>query len=110
MRLEAEPDVVEPSLLAPPLPGGLLLVPTLVSEDATQRCVRIANLSVEDCVLPSRTPVAVSHAAGGIENDDHHSLQRDDHHRGARNKRQRHLRPPTSCAQQICSRILQGRR
>ena len=33
------------SPLAQPPPGGLLLVPTLVSEDATQRCVRIANLS-----------------------------------------------------------------
>ena len=53
--------------LAQPLPGGLLLVPTLVSEDATQCCVRIANLSEEDYILPSRTPVAVFHAIDGVE-------------------------------------------
>ena len=40
------------SPLAQPLPGGLLLVPTLVSEEATQRCIRIANLSEEDYILP----------------------------------------------------------
>ena len=58
------------SPLAQPLPGGLLLVPTLVSEDATQRCVRIANLSEEDYILPSRTPVAVQQAIDGIESDE----------------------------------------
>ena len=57
-------------LLASPLPGGLLLVPTFVSEDATQRCVCIANLSEEDYILPSRTPVAVLHAIGGVESDE----------------------------------------
>ena len=57
------------SPLAQPLPGGLLLMPTLVSEDARQRCVRIANLSEEDYILPSRTPVAVLHAIDGAEND-----------------------------------------
>ena len=48
------------SPLAQPPPGGLLLVPTLVSEDATQRCVRIADLSEEDYILPSRTPCSTS--------------------------------------------------
>ena len=58
------------SPLVQPLPGGLLFVPTLVSEDATQRCVRIANLSEEDYILPSRTPVAVQQAIDGIESDE----------------------------------------
>ena len=58
------------SLLAQPFTGGLLLVPTLVSEDARQRCVRDANLLEEDCILPSRTPVPILHVADGIENDE----------------------------------------
>ena len=58
------------SPLAQPLPVGLLLVPTFVSEDATQRCVRIADLSEEDYILPSRTPVAVLHAIDGVESDE----------------------------------------
>ena len=58
------------SPLAQPLPGGLLLVPTLVSEDATQRCVRIANLSEENYILPSRTPVAILHVIDGAESDE----------------------------------------
>ena len=58
------------SPLAQPPPGGLLLVPTLVSEDATQRCVRIADLSEEDYILPSRTPVALLYAIDGVESDE----------------------------------------
>ena len=58
------------SPLAQPLPGSLLLVLTLVSEDATQRCDRIANLSEEDCILPSRTSLAVLHAVDSIESDE----------------------------------------
>ena len=58
------------SPLAQPLPGGLLLIPTLVSGDATQRCVRLANLSAEDYTLARRTPVAVLHAVDGIESDE----------------------------------------
>ena len=58
------------SPLAQPLPGSLLLVLTLVSEDATQRCDRIANLSEEDCILPSCIPVVVLHADDGTKNDE----------------------------------------
>ena len=58
------------SPLAQPLPRGLLLIPTLVSGDATQRCVRLANLSAEDYILARRTPVAVLHAVDGIESDE----------------------------------------
>ena len=36
------------SPLAQPLPRGLLLIPTLVSGDATQSCVSLANLSAEE--------------------------------------------------------------
>lgn len=66
------------SPLAQPLPGGLLLIPTLMSEDATQHCVCIAELSEEDYILLSRTPVAVLYAIDGVESEttaDHHSLQ-----------------------------------
>ena len=45
-------------------------MPTLVSEDAIQRCVRIANLSEEDYILPSHTPVAVLHTIDGVESDE----------------------------------------
>ena len=58
------------SPLAQLLPVGLLLIPTLVSEDATQCCVRIANLSEEDCILPSCIPVVVLHADDGTKNDE----------------------------------------
>ena len=58
------------SPLAQPLPRGLLLIPTLVSGDATQRCVRLANLSAEDYILARRTPVAVLHVVDGIESDE----------------------------------------
>ena len=58
------------SPLAQPLPRGLLLIPTLVSGDATQRCVRLANLSAEDYILARRTPVVVLHAVDGIESDE----------------------------------------
>ena len=58
------------SPLAQPLPRGLLLIPTLVSGDATQRCVRLANLSAEDYILARGTPVAVLHAVDGIERDE----------------------------------------
>ena len=44
-------------------------MPTLVNEDATQCCVRVANLSEEDYILLSRTPVAVLHAIDGVESD-----------------------------------------
>ena len=55
------------SPLVQPLPGGLLLVPTPMSEDATQPSVRIVNLLEEDYILLSHTPVAVLHAIDGIE-------------------------------------------
>ena len=58
------------SPLAQPLPRGLLLIPTLVSGDVTQRCMRLANLSAEDYILARRTPVAVLHAVNGIESDE----------------------------------------
>lgn len=45
-------------------------MPTLVNEDATQHCVHIANLSEEDYILPSRTPVAVQQAIDGVESDE----------------------------------------
>ena len=45
-------------------------MPILVSEDATQRCVRIANLSEEDYILPSHTPAAVLQAIDGVESDE----------------------------------------
>ena len=58
------------SPMAQPLPRGLLFIPTLVSGNATQRCVRLANLSAEDYILARRTPVAVLHAVDGIESDE----------------------------------------
>ena len=79
------------SPLAQPLPRGLLLIPTLVSGDATQRCVRLANLSAEDYILARRTPVAVLHAVDGIESDDgcadYDDLQRDDRLHGTLHRR-----------------------
>ena len=41
-----------------------------MSADATQRCVRLANLSAEDYILARRTPVAVLHAVDGIESNE----------------------------------------
>ena len=57
------------SPLAQPLPGGLLLDPTPMSEDATQPCIHIVNLLEEDYILLSHTPVAVLHAINGIKSD-----------------------------------------
>ena len=53
------------SPLAQPLPRGLLLIPTLVSGDATERCVRRGLYILARC-----TPVAVLHAVDGIESDE----------------------------------------
>ena len=64
----SRPLLASPS--AQPLPRGLLLIPTLVSGDATQRCVRLANLSSADYILARRTPVAVLHAVDGTESDE----------------------------------------
>ena len=50
------------SPLAQPLPGGLMVIPTLVSKDHSRRYIRVANLTQEDSHLPARTPIAVLHA------------------------------------------------
>ena len=57
------------SPLAQPLPGGLMVIPTLVSKDHSSRYIRVANLTQEDCHLPARTPIAVLHA---VEPEDSH--------------------------------------
>ena len=61
------------SFLAAPLktrlPGGLVLVPTLVS-GGSNKFVRVANLSVEDYSLRPRTPVALLERIDGIESDE----------------------------------------
>ncbi|KAK7478085.1 hypothetical protein BaRGS_00030691, partial [Batillaria attramentaria] len=56
--------------LGQPLPGGLVVVPTLLEGDSKHRFVRMANLSPEDVLLPARTPVAWLHAVDGIEEDE----------------------------------------
>ena len=53
--------------LAHSLPGGLLLVPTLVSADPYKRFLRIANLMDTDVTLPTRTPLATLHAVEDVE-------------------------------------------
>ena len=58
------------SPLAQPLPSGLLMVPTLISSDPYSRFVRVANLSDEDVLLPSRTPVAVLQAIYSLDSSD----------------------------------------
>ncbi|KAK7500501.1 hypothetical protein BaRGS_00008408, partial [Batillaria attramentaria] len=58
------------SPLAQPLPRGLLLIPTLVSDQPSQRYVRLVNITSEDCILPARTPVAQLHAASCFEGQD----------------------------------------
>ena len=58
------------SPLAQPLPSGLLMVPTLISSDPYSRFVRVANLSDEDVLLPSRTPVAVLQAIDSVDSSD----------------------------------------
>ncbi|KAK7488583.1 hypothetical protein BaRGS_00020200, partial [Batillaria attramentaria] len=58
------------SPLAQPLPQGLLLIPTLVSDQPSQRYVRLVNITSEDCILPARTPVAQLHAASCFEGQD----------------------------------------
>ncbi|KAL8586473.1 hypothetical protein ACOMHN_050068 [Nucella lapillus] len=55
------------SPLSKPLPGSLLLIPTLVSKDPSARFVRIANLSSEDHFLPTRSPVAVLETVDSVE-------------------------------------------
>nr|KAG5706518.1 hypothetical protein BaRGS_028689 [Batillaria attramentaria] len=56
--------------LGQPLPGGLVVVPTLLEGDNKHRFVRMANMSPEDVLLPARTPVAWLHAVDGIEEDE----------------------------------------
>ncbi|KAK7485124.1 hypothetical protein BaRGS_00023664, partial [Batillaria attramentaria] len=58
------------SPLAQPLPRGLLLIPTLVSDQPSQRYVRLVNITSEDCILHARTPVAQLHAASCFEGQD----------------------------------------
>nr|KAG5691974.1 hypothetical protein BaRGS_011365 [Batillaria attramentaria] len=53
-----------------PLPQGLLLIPTLVSDQPSQRYVRLVNITSKDCILPARTPVAQVHAASCFEGQD----------------------------------------
>jgi hypothetical protein len=45
--------------LVRPLPGDLILVPTLVSSQASGRFVRVANLTNQDIVLQPRTHIAL---------------------------------------------------
>ena len=56
------------SPLAQPLPGGLMVTPTLVSKEHSSRYIRVANLTQEDCHLPARTPI-VLHA---VESENSH--------------------------------------
>ncbi|KAK7483472.1 hypothetical protein BaRGS_00025271, partial [Batillaria attramentaria] len=63
-------DPLLASPLAQPLPQGLLLIPTLVSDQPSQRYVRLVNITSEDCILPARTPVAQLHAASCFEGQD----------------------------------------
>jgi hypothetical protein len=56
--------------LAEPLPGGLLLVPTLVSADPSKRFLRIANILDTDVVLPRRARLATLHAVEDVEGRD----------------------------------------
>ena len=58
------------SPMSKPLPGGLLLIPTLVSGNGTHRYIRVANMTAEDKLLPPRTPVAWLHTVGCVENDE----------------------------------------
>ena len=69
--LTPRPQPLLATPLARPLPGGLLIVPTLVSSDPHSRYVRIANLSSEDYFLQRRTPVALLHAISGVESGVH---------------------------------------
>lgn len=52
------------------LSKGLMLVPTLVSADPSQRYVRIANLTESDVVLQSRTPLAILMAVDVMQGQD----------------------------------------
>jgi hypothetical protein len=69
VRVTSTPDkrLLYASPVQKPLPQGLILVPTLVDEDPTQRYVRIANLSSVDCILSRRTVVATLHAVDGVD-------------------------------------------
>ena len=55
--------------LAHPLPAGLLLVPSLVSNDAS-RYVRVTNLSQADIILPARTPLATLQVMDDMQGKD----------------------------------------
>jgi hypothetical protein len=46
------------SPLQQPLPCGVIMVPTVVSDDCHHRFIRLVNLSNVNCFLPARTPVA----------------------------------------------------
>nr|KAG5691977.1 hypothetical protein BaRGS_011368 [Batillaria attramentaria] len=47
-----------------------MLIPTLVSDQPSQRYVRLVNITSKDCILPARTPVAQVHAASCFEGQD----------------------------------------
>ena len=62
-----------PSLVAEPchhpLPGGLIVVPTLVSQSSYPYYLRVANLNEEPVTIKDRTAVAAFHAAKTLTND-----------------------------------------
>ena len=52
------------------LPGGLMLVPTLMSTDIEYRCVRLVNVTSLSVCLKLRTPVPVLRATDGVKGDE----------------------------------------
>jgi transposase InsO family protein len=66
---QKSPTALIAAPLALPLPKGLLLVPTIVSDDPANRYVRVANLTNEDVLLAAKTPLAVYETAEVLTND-----------------------------------------
>ena len=52
------------------LPGGLMLVPTLISSNREYRYVRLVNVTSSSVCLQPRTPIAVLHVAEGVKGDE----------------------------------------
>ena len=52
------------------LPGGLILVPTLISSNREYRYVRLVNVTSSSVCLQPRTPIAVLHVAEGVKGDE----------------------------------------
>ena len=70
ITIPACPSLLVAEQLQTSLPGGLMLVPTLISSDREYRYVRLVNVTSASVCLQPRTPIAMLHVAESVKGDE----------------------------------------